>query len=293
MTPPEKVAQRTWNWLAQGYALGARLGEETLTDLLMLDMLPHQRSRAFRLYSPTKAQEAQCGADLLLVVRYPTGRWARFVIQAKKLYPDDVYRTLNSGSRCLTQLTRLEQCARLFHALPLYLLYNHASPEHSDKGFWHCPLPFQPDQLGCTLLPSRRIRQAVHQPARTFALLNGVPEAKPWRCIFHCPVSEHWIHQMGTGALAPLDGQAADSMQPTPPYDWVFQPIESGWPEWAFDLGPQEMTLEALRRLRRDIARGADSETDTGPRSDLRIADTMYLPRVFFADLAESVGPRA
>ena len=291
MTPPEKVAQRTWSWLAQGYALGARLGEETLTDLLMLDMLPHQRSRAFRLYSPTKAEEAQCGADLLLAIRYPTGRWARFAIQAKKLYPEDVYRTLNPGTRCLTQLTRLERFARLFHALPLYLLYNHASSTHTDPAYWHCPLPFHPDQLGCTLLPSWRIHRAVHQPDRTFCRLNAFPEAKPWRCIFHCPASEQLIRHIGGAAPTPLDGQAADSTQPQP-YDWSFGPIEAGWPAWAFDLEPGQMSRQALDQLRRDIAESISSELGTEAEADLPFADPMYLPRVIFADLAASARPR-
>ena len=46
MTPAEYVAQRTWNTLAHAQALRARLGEETLTDLLMLDMLPHRRVKS-------------------------------------------------------------------------------------------------------------------------------------------------------------------------------------------------------------------------------------------------------
>ena len=291
MTPPERVARRTWNWLAQGYALGARLGEETLTDLLMLDMLPYQRSQAFKLSASTKAEEAQCGADLLLAIRYPTGRWARFAIQAKKLYPNDVYRTLNAGARCLAQLTRLERFARLFHALPLYILYNHASPAHSAAAFWHCPLPFQPDQLGCTLLPSWRIRRAAHRPQRTFGRLNAVPEATPWRCIFHCPASEQLIHHLGAHAPAPSVRQNTDSTQ-SEPYDWFFGPIETGWPGWAFELQRGEMTPDALDQLRRGIATAIGFESGTDPEADLPPAETIHLPRVFLADLTVRDEPR-
>ena len=288
MTPPEKVAQRTWDWLAQGHALGARLGEETLTDLLLLDMLPHQRSRAFHLYPPTKAEEAQCGADLLLSVRYATGRWARFAIQAKKLYPEDVYRTLNPGKRCLGQLRRLERFARTFHALPLYILYNHASPAHGVPTYWHCPLPFQPDQLGCTLLPSRRIHQAVHRPQRTFDRLNKMPEAIPWRCIFHCPVSEQLIQHLGSGLLVQTDDDRYGDTEQPPPYDWAFEPIEGGWPEWAFELAPDEMTPAVVDQFRREIAESFRSDPDRDVEGDpptaVPTADAIYLPRVFFAD---------
>lgn len=296
MTPPEIVAERTWSWLAQGYALGARLGEETLTDLLVLDMLPHQRSRAFRLYPPTKAEEAKCGADLLLAVRYATGKWARFAIQAKKLYQDDIYRTLNPGAKCSKQLTRLERFARLFHALPLYLLYNHASPSHSNDVYWHCPLPFQPDQLGCTLLPSRRIHQAIHRPKPTFDLLNKVPEAIPWRCIFHCPVWDQRVRHMGSGTLAPIDDDESVQAAQPPPYDWEFGPIETGWPEWAFDLEPGQLTPVAVEQLRRDIAESFGSAPGRGiedePQIDAPATDAMYLPRVFFADHTAMPEPR-
>ena len=39
MTPAAKIASDTWRRLARARHLGARLGEETLTDLLVLDML--------------------------------------------------------------------------------------------------------------------------------------------------------------------------------------------------------------------------------------------------------------
>ena len=54
MTPAEHVAQRTWSTLGRANRLRARFGEETLTDLLVLDMLPHRRARGFWLLSTTK-----------------------------------------------------------------------------------------------------------------------------------------------------------------------------------------------------------------------------------------------
>ena len=41
LTPAECVAERTWSTLGLAKQLRARFGEETLTDLLVLDMLPH------------------------------------------------------------------------------------------------------------------------------------------------------------------------------------------------------------------------------------------------------------
>jgi len=46
MTPAERFAQRTWSMLGLAKQLRARFGEETLTDLLVLDMLPQERASA-------------------------------------------------------------------------------------------------------------------------------------------------------------------------------------------------------------------------------------------------------
>ena len=49
MTPSAKISSDTWRRLARAHLLGARLGEETLTDLLVLEMLHFQKSNAFRV----------------------------------------------------------------------------------------------------------------------------------------------------------------------------------------------------------------------------------------------------
>ncbi len=127
MTPAERVAQRTWYTLGRANQLRVRFGEESLTDLLLLDMLPHQHTRGFLVVPPTKRDEGWCGADLLVAVRHQTGRWSLYALQAKKLYPEDRYRMLDRVSKSRTQLGKLECFARRYLALPLYLLYNHTN----------------------------------------------------------------------------------------------------------------------------------------------------------------------
>ena len=106
MTPAERVAQRTWSTLGLAKQLRARFGEETLTDLLVLDMLPHRHAKGFWLLPTTKPAEALCGADLFVAVRHQTGRWSRFALQAKKLYPNDSYPMLNGGAKVRQSTTQ-------------------------------------------------------------------------------------------------------------------------------------------------------------------------------------------
>ena len=187
MTPAERVASDVWRRLGRAAGLGARLGEETLTDILVLDMLPHRRTNAFAIHHPTKTQESRSGADVLIVVRYPGGAGRRLALQAKKLYRTGRYGALAhedvSGTR---QIDKLDRFARQWGAVPAYLLYNHVDPRPSWP-HWHCCRAYDCAQLGCTLVPSWCIRDAIRfRGRRTFRAVHADETARPWRCVFDC-----------------------------------------------------------------------------------------------------------
>lgn len=188
MTPAERVATDTWRRLGQASALGARLGEETLTDLLVMDMLPHERTNGFRIGHPTKAQEYLCGADLLLFIRYPDGSGRRIALQAKKRYPDGRYATLASKDATgMPQIDKLEGFARLWGAVPVYMLYNHVDGLPANGDHWHCCQSDDAGQLGCTLVPTWLVRKAIGRRGhRTFEAIHEDEATRPWRCVFDC-----------------------------------------------------------------------------------------------------------
>jgi len=119
MTPAARIASDIWRRLGQAELLGARLGEETLTDLLVLDMLPRRMMNAFSIHHPTKQHESLIGADMLLCIRYPDGSGRRLALQAKKLYTTGRYNALGPGTY---QTDRLDRFARWWGAVPAYLL---------------------------------------------------------------------------------------------------------------------------------------------------------------------------
>ena len=263
MTPAARVAERTWSTLGLAKQLRARFGEETLTDLLVLDMLPHRGARGFWLLPTTKRAEALSGADLFVAVRHRTGNWSRFAVQAKKLYPNDEYPMLNSGRRCGSQLVRLERFARQLHALPLYLLYNHSNTAQRSQ-HWHCPLDFELGQLGCTLVPSWHVRQMIcGPPPRNFDLAHKVSQSRPWRCAFDCPDAETTLTQMGFRAGhrsldTPIDGHRQ--------YEWPFEPSEAAWPEWLFRTSRTQLTRNDVDRIRIDLSEINGSDAEAVPR---------------------------
>ena len=198
MTPAERIASDTWRRLGQADLLGARLGEETLTDLLVLDMLPHRRMNAFSIHHPTKPQESLFGADLLLCIRYPCGTGRRLALQAKKLYPNGRYGALRHKDASGTfQIDKLDRFARWWGAVPAYLLYNHVDPLPFHTPYWHCCRAHDSEQLGCTLVPSWGIRQAIRsRGGRTFPAIHAHAPTRPWRCVFDCDKSMQQVDDL-------------------------------------------------------------------------------------------------
>lgn len=291
MTPAEYIAQRTWSILGRAKALRARFGEESLTDLLVLDMLPHQHARGFWLRPTTKRQEASSGADLLVAVRHRSKRWSVFVLQAKKLYSNGKYGTLNGGRKCVDQLNKLERCARQLHALPLYLLYNHTNSPQLSK-YWRCPLPFIAEQLGCTLVPSWHIRQLISRKSpRTFDQAHRAVQAMLWRCAFDCPFSDKLLWQSG---FRPSDVDRDESSDAhdigAPAYDWSFEPRTAVWPERLFDRSTTELTFDDFDEIRRELSDTGDfPNLGTPQQSTGREEGPLYPARLLIVDnLAES-----
>ena len=188
MTPAERIASDTWRRLGQADLFGARLGEETLTDLLVLDMLPHRDTNAFSIHHPAKLQESLIGADLLICIRYPGGSGRRLALQAKKLYSTGRYGALDHKDPSGThQIDKLDRFSRLWGAVPAYLLYNHVDPLPFHTPYWHCCRDPDAEQLGCTLVPIWCIRQAIrHRGGRTFPSIHAHEPTRPWRCVFDC-----------------------------------------------------------------------------------------------------------
>ena len=291
MTPAEFVAQRTWSILGRARALDARFGEESLTDLLVLDMLPYQRARSYCLNPTTKHEEAALGADLFVAVRHRTGRWSRLALQAKKLFPSEKYEGLDGRRKCVKQLGKLERCAQQLRALPLYLLYNYTTSAQLSQ-YWRCPLSFTADQLGCTLVPSWHISQLIqskHLP--TFPQAHHVSRSMLWRCAFDCPLVEKKLLQLAP-PTSPSDTtrttDAGDTVNPA--YDWSFEPQATAWPGWLLRESATELTFEAFDKIRGALSGADDVSTSRIPQQSASPEEGLLYPsRLLIVDGAEGL----
>lgn len=194
-TPAERISEDTWNRLKQAQEFEVRLGEETLTDILALDFARLVGPNEIRLFQTPKSKEAKQGTDLEVILNAGSGTAIRYAIQAKKLYPGKGYVHINAkaGKSGRYQIDLLEGHARSVGAIPFYLLYNYFDHPNTDECWSCCQSCVDESQLGCTLVPSWHVRNAIRwRGHRTFDFLHSDPESLPLRCRFRCPKRSPW-----------------------------------------------------------------------------------------------------
>lgn len=180
------LSGETWERLRDSMNLAVSFGEETITDLLALDInRKGLKTNTFEQIS--KPFEAYIGADFEWWVGHDHIGWIRFAVQAKKLVLERQqynFRHANKGN--VQQIDLLENYAKKVRALPIYCLYNYCDNVDS-QGHWPCRLrPFEEKDLGCTVVPSRTIRGLV-RGYKNFNYLHRFGGAVPWRCLASCP----------------------------------------------------------------------------------------------------------
>lgn len=278
MKAAARIAEDTWERVGLSWEHNVRLGEETLTDLLALDFVRFMSNRRTKLLQTTKLQESTQGTDLEIRIKVGHGRAILIAIQAKKLSSSGRYESLNAKvkSSNLPQIDVLENYSRKVRAIPLYLLYNYVDECSANAG-WRCCQDPELKQLGCTLVPSWRIREAIRlRGHRNFSSIHGSNDVLPWRCLFECPKGAHdrFLDKVKDEFRASRD--VPWKMDYGHEYEWLedIGPVEGAWPEWLWTRSESILSLEDLRELRSNSFAGFEgwtksdhiAEEDFGPR---------------------------
>lgn len=270
-TPAERISEDTWNRLKQAQELEVRLGEETLTDILTLDFARLAETHEVRLFQTPKPEEARKGTDLEVFLNTGGGAAIRYAIQAKKLYPDMGYIHINAkaGKSGRFQIDVLEDHAKSVGAIPLYLLYNYIDHAEVSRCWKCCKCPVDEKQLGCTLVPSWHVREAIRRRGRrTFHFLHSNAESLPLRCRFECPSRSPWEMKFEYPQYQLELFEGIDASFPEK-YSWVnLEPRERGWPEWLWAQGQRIISENKAE----EMFPGTTRETAL-PRPRMLIAD--------------------
>lgn len=183
----EDLARDTWNRLHDASDLSIRFGEETITDLLLLD-LRRMKPLVAEFIQTNKSQESVSGTDFEWWLGSDRIGWIRFAVQAKKLDFRSMRYGFTHKVNGTFQIDLLERFAKANGATPIYCLYNRPN-DLDDSKHWHCcQTPFERDQMGCTITPSSVVRETLSiHGSKNFDYIHQNRRTIPWRCLALCP----------------------------------------------------------------------------------------------------------
>jgi hypothetical protein len=182
----ERLASETWQKIPLGHQFKCRYLETTFNDNHMFD-IAIAKLPGVRVFKAAGTDERDYGFDWEWWIGQP-GRFWRYSVQAKlHAYKHDCYHHLTHKVKSRLQIDLLDSFSQAQASIPLYCFYNSVSQKVA-RAAWHCPLPFDAEQLGCTLVPLDAVKPyTARYQRRSFANLHCDDRALPWRCIVTCP----------------------------------------------------------------------------------------------------------
>jgi len=188
----EELSKRVWLRLEQSLVFDVSQGEETITDINLLDMKIAGLNE-IKLWKCPKSREPELGIDWWWLIGNDQVGWRSYMVQAKKLdLHTGLYRNLNHRVGKRTQIEVLEKEAARWCAQPLFCFYNYVDVRRlALMRYLHCPSePSEMPQLGCTVTPLWLVKSIVKKRSRpterTFDYIHKQTNTIPWRCLVRC-----------------------------------------------------------------------------------------------------------
>lgn len=179
----------TWDLIGRAHAAVSPLGEETLTDLNLLELRLRHPDEVIT-HSFSKQQEGAEGADWEWWLTGPSGRWLGLRVQAKVIdvgslaFPHLHYR--QRAGRHQSELLIQRALTASPPRIPLYCLYC-CWPSGTPRPQWNCGT-FGPteESYGCSLVSAPQILALRQRGARLGKLSDVAPSMWPWHCLICC-----------------------------------------------------------------------------------------------------------
>jgi len=179
-----KSSTWTWNKLREARKLGFQLGEESITDFLILNIKKHGGSK-LRVDSFTRHKESLNGADWEWWFTGPSGKWVGMRIQAKVLKLDtEKYEHLHHHNKNGQQVDLLVQDALRNRMIPAYCMFTNWEPSKYNTP-WKCKShKTSVRHYGTALLSSKKVKQ--FSKKKTTHLSAIIEHLRPMHCMFCC-----------------------------------------------------------------------------------------------------------
>ena len=247
----EKLARDTWENLREAKRLKVRFGEETITDLLMLEL---RRNGLTTFKQTSLPDEAKYGTDFeCWIGRHGVG-WLGYAVQAKKLdFRTNTYRALGHGVReHKRQVDILKAYAQASGMTPRYCLYHHSF--NADRAFLQCcSRSFPEEELGCTMTSIEAIERALaSRGGKDFQSLQHNTGTVPWRCLAVCPRLQNALasRPFPPNDRSPLlDANSTIFSELPPGVSALYErhrEIQSRHPDISFEEGEEEVDFKQM-----------------------------------------------
>ena len=183
----ESLAKDTWERLRDSRSLDIRFGEETITDLLLLEMKRKNHPRTYIVQTPL-IEEKNKGTDWEWWIGSPRTGWLRYAVQAKRCDKHTGrYASITHKVAGTPQHQLLKTYAARNEAIPIYCFYNYPMKTMTWRT-WQCGLPFDKHQLACTVTSLGVAQTAISTwGCKNFRWVHSQTASKPWRCLAACP----------------------------------------------------------------------------------------------------------
>jgi hypothetical protein len=197
-----ELAQKTWTDLCHSNRFGLSLGEESITDFLLLELKLRHPSEVSIIKFNRRQEGLTTGADWEWWFGSP-GSWFGMRVQAKKLESTSlIYDGLDHTVRSTRQkqFNLLINDAKARNLYPIYTFYNYwdvqraSSAKISFTSACGCPATFGQlgvglfrgyEHWGCTVADAYAIRKAIRRG--TSSLKDIAAISIPWEWLVCCP----------------------------------------------------------------------------------------------------------
>ena len=182
------ISEYVWDLLHDGKKLGLSIGEETISDLILLEIARRDYSYV-TIKKTTKDKESTKGTDWEWWIGSRQTGWVRYAIQAKKMDHNQYsYKKLKHevGKNKILQHNILQQYAKDINAVPLYAFYKYPKQAELDE-YWNCKRPISRKKMGITVANLEVVVSAIHKKrGRNFNSIHKVRTTYPLCCLLEC-----------------------------------------------------------------------------------------------------------
>ena len=265
----EKAASDTWERLEASSKLDISQNETTITDIILLDFKRAKCPFLHVMKTPQNREHLE-GTDWEWWIGADSVGWLRYAVQAKKIHlPTLTYKKLHHkiGGKKVNgkkvdgklQLEILRSYSSANNALARYCFYNYADANNIQQSqHWHCNLPFDSTQLGCSIATLSTVRKAIKtRGGRNFDFIHSEISTLPFRCLVTCPM----IMSVYAGATPFPAG--FDDYKNAKKYDYLPGHIQEGiktgsFEEWDPNLYSNEVPYRPKRILVAELPKSSD-----------------------------------